>query len=112
MNRDLAPSDLLDLLDLLADLDPEYARRDQAARAHTLLDAASRALTRYSETADPRDGQDVGALLGAVQAVWEIDLDALDVGCPVAVRWYALRAERWSLDAEFLCRGWSAGVAS
>lgn len=99
---DLAPADAL------ADLDPEYARRDQATRAHALLDAASRALTRYSETADPRDGQDVGALLGAVQAVWEIDLDALDVGCPVAVRWYALRAERWSLDAEFLSRGWQA----
>jgi len=97
--------------DHLADLDPEYARRDQQARAHALLDAASRALTRYGETLDHRDGQDVGALLGAVQSVWEIDLDALDCGCSVAVRWYALRAERWALDAERLAAGWRSEVA-
>lgn len=96
--------DTTDSLYLAADLYLINAAR----RAHDLLDCASRALTWYSQTGDLRDGHDVGALLARVQEVWQIDLDALDSGCSVAVRWYALRAERWALDAEFLTRGWSA----
>jgi hypothetical protein len=97
------------LHDALSDLDPSYDRRERYARAHELLDAASRALTRYSETADERDSQDVSAYLWRVGEVWEIDLDALDAECSVAVRWYALRSERWALNVEFEMRQWRNG---
>jgi len=86
--------------------DPAFVLSESRTRAHDLLDRASRALTVYSLTADLRDGQDVAALLGRVSEVWTVDLDALDVECSVAVRWYALRAECWSLNAEFASRQW------